>query len=143
MRGATTTDAQVRMREEHFNSHAPCGAQLSAIELVEPDDPDFNSHAPCGAQPWYIQPELTFFDISTHTPHAGRNHDCGRLDEGFFISTHTPHAGRNILFSVEKSPRIWDFNSHAPCGAQHTRKNGLFSYLIIISTHTPHAGRNF
>ena len=34
-------------------------------------------------------------DISTHTPHAGR--DCQLAENLFnaFISTHTPHAGRD------------------------------------------------
>ena len=58
------------------------------------------------------------------------------------ISTHTPHAGRNpepVKIPVE--PEI-DFNSHAPCGAQHYFPLDVDFFRDRISTHTPHAGRN-
>ena len=38
--------------------------------------------------------------ISTHTPHAGRD-KIGTLDrDAAKISTHTPHAGRDISFRL-------------------------------------------
>ena len=78
------------------------------------------------------------------------------------ISTHTPHAGRDALRG-DVSPRGVNFNSHAPCGARPCRglaagtaitfqltrpmrgatmmgMLGIFAQMI--STHTPHAGRD-
>ena len=56
-------------------------------------------------------------EISTHTPHAGRDWDIGKVLVIAPISTHTPHAGR------DPNTRSW----RRSCG---------------ISTHTPHAGRD-
>ena len=73
MRGATGPYIVVGCVDRNFNSHAPCGAQQSLHSFV-PYSPD--------------------------------------------ISTHTPHAGRNPLANVGTSIDVTDFNSHAPCGAQ-------------------------
>ena len=52
MRGATGTHiAPIRIPIIHFNSHAPCGAQRS-----------------------YLDVPREWLGISTHTPHAGRNY---------------------------------------------------------------------
>ena len=102
--------------------------------------------------------------ISTHTPHAGRNDKTADKDckdvifqltrpmrgathmifaiyTDIMISTHTPHAGRNIYNKPNVEIRFINFNSHAPCGAQHNSLTTL-SGDLTISTHTPHAGRN-
>ena len=81
---------------------------------------------------------------------------------GANISTHTPHAGRDHASSLQTNPAT-DFYSHAPCGARHnlidldrdtivfllTRpmRGATRGYLRLeksadISTHTPHAGRD-
>ena len=55
--------------------------------------------------------------ISTHTPHAGRDHAEGIAVKHHAISTHTPHAGRD-------------------------QARMMTSSHYEISTHTPHAGRD-
>ena len=56
------------------------------------------------------------FDISTHTPLAGRTDGLRFLNGGFRISTHTPLAGRTLM--AEKLKKVFaNFNSHAPRGA--------------------------
>ncbi len=129
--------------ERDFNSHAPCGAQLTVsvviawIACISTHTPhagrnakmgDYQAACRSGFQLTRPMRGATNFNsqvhptvaISTHTPHAGRNnrlqdlHHCLKI-----ISTHTPHAGRNII--------------HLIC---------YFS-SISISTHTPHAGRNY
>ncbi len=60
----------------------------------------------------------TFFIISIHAPHAGRDYPRKPVSHGDgAISIHAPHAGRD--------PR-------------HTHK----LWLNIISIHAPHAGRD-
>ena len=54
-------------------------------------------------------------DVSTHTPHAGRDANRAYFVTLFAVSTHTPHAGRDKhmqLKDIEKA----SFYSHAPCG---------------------------
>ena len=56
----------------YFNSHAPCGARRVAdgtpIKVLH-----FNSHAPCGARRSLSRLLYGDRNISTHTPHAGRD----------------------------------------------------------------------
>ena len=62
---------------------------------------------------------------------------------GRSISTHTPHAGRNTKTGTARGgAQTRNFNSHAPCGAQHIHGTCAHEYAQKISTHTPHAGRN-
>ncbi len=49
--------------------------------------------------------------------------------------------GATINSPVLKNLLI-DFNSHAPCGAQHSICSLAHASVYTISTHTPHAGRN-
>ena len=56
--------------------------------------------------------------ISTHTPLAGRDWITYSKANELFISTHTPLAGRDKIKSP-LSTGVYDFNSHAPCGARH------------------------
>ena len=123
----------------HFNSHAPCGARRAGrrksnsrntFQLTRP----MRGATPCGL------PRRGDTGISTHTPHAGRDHVSADQLRGSGISTHTPHAGRDLVGSnvggtvvisthtphagrdVHVGRALWyrgDFNSHAPCGARH------------------------
>ena len=102
------------------------------------------------------------FDISTHTPHAGRDLLVGNMIyKTYNFYSHAPCGARRDSGLAE-----WyqdDFYSHAPCGARHrelyndnsTRKFLLTRpmrgatwktfndySLVGISTHTPHAGRD-
>ena len=101
----------------YFYSHAPCGARRLQ-HCRNHAKLDFYSHAPCGARlnsstaccsssvflltrpmrgATYAEIWNEWFrDISTHTPHAGRDVRPGyNLGDVFRISTHTPHAGRD------------------------------------------------
>ena len=94
MRGATRLYDNNSGTCWHFYSHAPCGARHQCTHLIR--------------QQQYI---------STHTPHAGRDHTITNTCDTAHISTHTPHAGR------DDCPRFDplgfdDFYSHAPCGAR-------------------------
>ena len=80
----------------HFNSHAPCGAQLKKTS-------DAGS-------------VLSQFQLTRPMRGATQRSFC-RYALRLFISTHTPHAGRNYgRTAPERHYR--HFNSHAPCGAQ-------------------------
>ena len=78
--------------------------------------------------------------ISTHTPHAGRDHQNGKIKTMSGISTHTPHAGRDA-YDMTCYIADADFYSHAPCGARQIM-SGYIAFGVTISTHTPHAGRD-
>ena len=64
-----------------------------------------------------LEDRIVHNEISTHTPHAGRDVIAYNLKSQNKISTHTPHAGRD--------------GCHAPACDRGA-----------ISTHTPHAGRD-
>ena len=145
----------------HFNSLAPCGANLFIVTIYAyikfisthspragrtvrrtrlcPKTTNFNSLAPCGANP----------------NRRNTTHFCGR------ISTHSPRAGRTIPNSAWTIP-AFNFNSLAPCGANRRscRSCGIHSGFQLtrpvrgepltsrqafglrqISTHSPRAGR--
>ena len=128
---------------------------------------NFNSHAPCGAQHSFGSKIETFSsNISTHTPHAGRNPSRPAIDISDCVNfnSHAPcGAQRNsamypsngtLSFQLTRPMRgatravicqrritVVHFNSHAPCGAQHVFRLWL-EECAVISTHTPHAGRN-
>ena len=93
MRGVTASAGR-NIQQKAFQLTRPMRGVTAAAELAE-----------------------KLYNISTHTPHAGRDD----VPEGFYrdtvISTHTPHAGRDA-----------DLNGNAD--------------IIDISTHTPHAGRD-
>ena len=78
------------------------------------------------------------------------------------ISTHTPHAGRDEI-NMSSAIQQANFYSHAPCGARlaktaqaihsciflltrpmrgATAQDQVKSNMFCISTHTPHAGRD-
>ena len=168
---------------KNFYSHAPCGArQISTNPSLVKSH--FYSHAPCGARRLFCRisssttrflltrpmrgatPPPRYFDkcmdISTHTPHAGRDLVISLSVSAKTISTHTPHAGRDRqLLVYGYTPK--NFYSHAPCGARPsgitftivmdqflltrpmrgaTGKRGVSWDSSVISTHTPHAGRD-
>ena len=58
-----------------------------------------------------------WIQISTHTPHAGRDCQNQNQQNHCQISTHTPHAGRDICSSLYVNVTN-HFYSHAPCGAR-------------------------
>ena len=61
-------------------------------------------------------------NISTHTPHTGRDVDIIEYIGIITISTHTPHTGRDEINFAEYR-QLEYFNSHAPHGARpDTRK---------------------
>ena len=55
------------------------------------------------------------YNISTHTPLAGRDDHLLKIPGDLLISTHTPLAGRDMDAQLILR-RINDFYSHAPCG---------------------------
>ena len=100
--------------------------------------------------------------ISTHTPHAGRDHQRVGFRGRNEISTHTPHAGRNSN-ATNIISAVANFNSHAPCGAWRfrlmteiegikfqltrpvwgvTNYSSYYNGHRMISTHTPRVGRD-
>ena len=140
----------------NFYSHAPCGARqaifpdrikpvrflltrpmrgATTLSLYSPRPvPHFYSHAPCGARHRQFGIEDDADEISTHTPHAGRDkitlldtsHPCS-------ISTHTPHAGRDT-FSDNTVVVQNNFYSHAPCGARPSRQRSAGDRLGFLLT---------
>ena len=58
---------------------------------------------------------FNIFRVSTHTPHAGRDHVGTWQFETAKVSTHTPHAGRDDT-GTWRGANYDGFYSHAPCG---------------------------
>ena len=100
----------------NFNSHAPCGAQPASIWRRKGRG-EFQLTRPMRGATMFRSQCVWIFNISTHTPHAGRNKLIKNIFFLHIISTHTPHAGRNDL-RVGFFTFARNFNSHAPCGAQ-------------------------
>ena len=79
----------------NFNSHAPRGAWLCTKKYRKTAILHFNSHAPRGAWQNDLHISLTYNEISTHTPLAGRDLVDFLVVTITQISTHTPLAGRD------------------------------------------------
>ena len=167
----------------HFNSLAPCGANpfvsvlVSCSWRISTHSPrvgrthqtppcnsglyNFNSLAPCGANRNAVFRLLPRSVISTHSPRVGRTFDVCELNAVLVISTHSPRVGRTII-GICHTHCIANFNSLAPCGANHNRSiisgtlskfqltrpvwgEPIFAKILYfpprISTHSPRVGR--
>ena len=148
-------------RNLHFNSLAPCGANLCRLEY-QSSQQQFQLTRPVRGEPvsWLFSTSALW--ISTHSPRAGRtrardirlpvaenfnslapcganpNTACNDVNRSG-ISTHSPRAGRTSAYPLRARERK-HFNSLAPCGANH---DGLpcGGRVLAISTHSPRAGR--
>ena len=102
---------------EHFNSLAPCGAN-PCISFKKTLKSKFQLTRPVWGEPARILNSLTPANISTHSPRVGRTTFFARRGSKTAISTHSPRVGRTtmILLAVLTAG---DFNSLAPCGANH------------------------
>ena len=161
MRGATSCSLVLVSISLYFNPRAPCGARLlwigSEIRFLL-----FQSTRPmrgATSMDWFGD---TFFIISIHAPHAGRDGVCIR----FFViwKYFNPRApcGARPKCGATRSPPS-DFNPRAPCGARRnhirrgedpclfqstrpmrgaTAKRKPLLFNLIISIHAPHAGRD-
>ena len=100
--------------------------------------------------------------ISTHTPHARRDHMQCIVVFFLLISTHTPHARRDsiamislltllpflltrlmrgVTITARETKRPEKISTHTP----HARRDHKLSFtqgFLSISTHTPHARRD-
>ena len=117
MRGATDRYQKRYGRTVDFYSHAPCGARRARRSISGCRDQFLLTRPMRGATRIWMHQDL-LRNISTHTPHAGRDISPIALFSIIKnISTHTPHAGRDFVPN-----RIvwdhWNFYSHAPCGAR-------------------------
>ena len=122
---------------------------------------NFNSLAPCGANRNAVFRLLPRSVISTHSPRVGRTFDVCELNTVLVISTHSPRVGRTII-GICHTHCIANFNSLAPCGANHNRSiisgtlskfqltrpvwgEPIFAKILYfpprISTHSPRVGR--
>ena len=122
----------------HFNSLAPCGANLialgdirgtneisthsprvgrtSAIKGIYYGAPNFNSLAPCGANLLRGVTDLWNYAFQLTRPVWGEPLIRQRLQSRFPISTHSPRVGRTKFFR-KHCYAVHHFNSLAPCGA--------------------------
>ena len=78
-------------------------------------------------------------EISTHTPLAGR--DRKRAGNGRLVSHFNSHAPCGARHSrTPRHRRSVDFNSHAPCGARHIPTAG-FEVFMNFNSHAPCGAR--
>ena len=113
--GRTNKTCQTRFRQVHFNSLAPCGANLRnavgavaefEFQLTRPvwGEPiiscsehcviHFNSLAPCGANPADKQACTSISTFQLTRPVWGEPVDIDAYNESYKISTHSPRVGR-------------------------------------------------
>ena len=125
-------------RDHHFNSLAPCGANLrqSSARL---NTRDISTHSPrvgrttkdiiakttmmkfqltrpVWGEPFIFIIHTLDIIISTHSPRVGRTGDISNQPVIWLISTHSPRVGRTSARWSSKYCTT-DFNSLAPCGA--------------------------
>ena len=121
----------------------------------------FNSLAPCGANLSLSYNHIIILPISTHSPRVGRTSTLVRSFEILNISTHSPRVGRTRFF-ISGHILLNYFNSLAPCGANLTTTNTCKCSMEFqltrpvwgepqddhkpikiygISTHSPRVGR--
>ena len=136
--GRTTTSSKMTVKQIHFNSLAPCGANLiitqflitrMIFQLTRPvrGEPlfagcklnrlcNFNSLAPCGANRFILFVINCAISFQLTRPVRDEPFVSYNFFIYLFISTHSPHAGRTYSFFGDFDP-VFYFNSLAPCGA--------------------------
>ena len=122
-----------------ISTHSPRAGRTSQLSCHNRKHDHFNSLAPCGANLSLVNTLRAILPFQLTRPMRGEP-NCNIRDLKLrSISTHSPHAGRTACFAPSTSSR-WDFNSLAPCGANLDVAN-LGSITVNISTHSPRAGR--
>ena len=94
MRGATSRRVPGGHRKIYFYSHAPCGARLEVLRLGA-TGVYFYSHAPCGARHQIIWISICTIRFLLTRPMRGATRTPFNSIMVTNISTHTPHAGRD------------------------------------------------
>ena len=173
----------IKILRAHFNSLAPCGANREIVlrvisnnefqltrpvwgeplgkDIIIADYTNFNSLAPCGANRLRSCQWLARQTFQLTRPVWGEPIKHTRAYDVARISTHSPRVGR-----TNATPIKWtgysDFNSLAPCGANHGLLTAVLSgrkfqltrpvwgepngdteqfRRLFISTHSPRVGR--
>ena len=181
--GRTSSTKTTATPTAYFNSLAPCGAN-PRIPLKEPSGRPFQLTRTVWGEPIERDRDADDNSISTHSPRVGRTlpkqvkEGLGSIfqltrpvwgepktraeyDKIIKISTHSPRVGRTVG-ALMRVNRALDFNSLAPCGANHgcaanVARRDKFQltrpvwgepqdpiqklYDIVISTHSPRVGR--
>ena len=145
----------------HFNSLAPCGANLDGAVIdvvcfvISTHSPragrtcrrrparfrywHFNSLAPCGANQGRARSNRQHAQFQLTRPVRGEPRSVVSDRSTAAISTHSPRAGRTTNIAPPTTP-FANFNSLAPCGANPIVRPRRRS-RAAISTHSPRAGR--
>ena len=77
------------------------------------------------------------FDISTHTPLAGRDAQIDKkITPRFVISTHTPLAGRDYNL-INTSGEVNEISTHTPLAGRDTPWKALHYLLPYFNSHAP------
>ena len=159
--GRTLQVLRVILHIAHFNSLAPCGANLGFEFLVLTGEV-FQLTRPVWGEPFAMRSTTTFLKISTHSPRVGRTNlfvRCRRTTklfqltrpvwgepyywakqcQYFGISTHSPRVGRTlhaVLFQGRRSK----FQLTRPVWGEP--RNCVREVEVqTISTHSPRVGR--
>ena len=114
--GRTNSTTDAKPFGYHFNSLAPCGANLD-IRRLGPSIGTFQLTRPVWGEPPVFKASSSDLNISTHSPRVGRTALPFRAYALIWnISTHSPRVGRTEL-AWQRSEQSAHFNSLAPCGA--------------------------
>ena len=113
--GRTTRTLRSRHNHPHFNSLAPCGANLDIYGNFQPLL-HFNSLAPCGANLPSNVISNGAFSFQLTRPVWGEPRRRTMKLKLPKISTHSPRVGRTLCHGFDLFPGK-NFNSLAPCGA--------------------------
>ena len=136
--GRTGTDRKKATGVSHFNSLAPCGANLSFLRASLPLT-SFQLTRPVWGEPFGVMEDITTALISTHSPRVGRTRQsCIGYQTSNNFNSLAPCGANLGYFANEYDEQ--DFNSLAPCGANHSERFEV-SQAVHISTHSPRVGR--
>ena len=117
--GRTSIQGKQQRNVQHFNSLAPCGANLSgAVRLSICFS--FQLTRPVWGEPAAVMVGNRNVAISTHSPRVGRTREFWTIEIVRGISTHSPRVGRTGR-QLRRRERPQDFNSLAPCGANQCK----------------------
>ena len=139
MRGATSPRSKLTAFIV-ISTHTPhAGRDILPIREKLPIS-NFYSHAPCGARRTTdrLWDGIKLFLLTR--PMRGATRDFADNWIAFQISTHTPHAGRDIN-SRCIIKRMSNFYSHAPCGARHEQNRAHAETNRNFYSHAPCGAR--
>ena len=117
-----------------ISTHTPHAGRDNNLMMENTRQAHFYSHAPCGARQYFDDGEYPSGAFLLTRPMRGATKELFDSFTVIDISTHTPHAGRDDEQKRAHAETNRNFYSHAPCGARRTVSKKDTKHQVFLLT---------